>query len=99
VALTDRGCASACGSFTSTVKDLGLGTLVGTRASGAVSGPGVGLACSASGRRMAVKVVHEQSARDPQFRIRLRQEAVAGQRHRTLPCRVLTLGPATGEER
>ncbi|GAA0821772.1 hypothetical protein GCM10009525_09130 [Streptosporangium amethystogenes subsp. fukuiense] len=42
VALTDRGCASACDSFTSTVKDLRLGTLVGTRTAGAVSGPGAG---------------------------------------------------------
>ncbi|QFZ17857.1 S41 family peptidase [Saccharothrix syringae] len=40
VALTDRRCASACDSFSSTVKDLGLGTLVGTRTAGAVSGPG-----------------------------------------------------------
>jgi carboxyl-terminal processing protease len=39
-ALTDRRCASACDSFTSSVKDLGLGTLVGTRTAGAVSGPG-----------------------------------------------------------
>lgn len=42
VALTDRNCASACDSFTSTVKDLRLGTLVGTRTAGAVSGPGAG---------------------------------------------------------
>ncbi|PSL51630.1 carboxyl-terminal processing protease [Saccharothrix carnea] len=40
VALTDRRCASACDSFTSAVKDLKLGTLVGTRTAGAVSGPG-----------------------------------------------------------
>ncbi|MBB4957420.1 S41 family peptidase [Micromonospora polyrhachis] len=40
VALTDRNCASACDSFTSAVKDLRLGTLVGTRTAGAVSGPG-----------------------------------------------------------
>ncbi|WP_158624099.1 S41 family peptidase [Micromonospora sp. HM5-17] len=38
--LTDRGCASACDSFSSAVKDLGLGTLVGTRTAGAVAGPG-----------------------------------------------------------
>jgi len=41
VALTDRSCASACDSFTSAVKDLDLGTLVGTRTAGAVSGPGL----------------------------------------------------------
>jgi carboxyl-terminal processing protease len=40
VALTDRHCASACDSFSSAVKDLDLGTLVGTRTAGAVSGPG-----------------------------------------------------------
>lgn len=39
VTLTDRGCASACDSFSSAVKDLRLGTLVGTRTAGAVSGP------------------------------------------------------------
>ncbi|MEV4753729.1 S41 family peptidase [Micromonospora sp. NPDC049559] len=39
VALTDRNCASACDSFASTVKDLHLGTLVGTRTAGLVSGP------------------------------------------------------------
>ncbi|MET0132616.1 MAG: S41 family peptidase [Kibdelosporangium sp.] len=38
--LTDRNCASACDSFSSTVKDLKLGALVGTRTAGAVSGPG-----------------------------------------------------------
>ncbi|MBB5084057.1 S41 family peptidase [Nonomuraea endophytica] len=40
VALTDRRCASACDSFSSAVKDLKLGTLVGTRTAGMVSGPG-----------------------------------------------------------
>jgi carboxyl-terminal processing protease len=39
VALTDRTCASACESFSSTVKDLHLGNLVGTRTAGGVSGP------------------------------------------------------------
>ncbi|MEU7867145.1 S41 family peptidase [Dactylosporangium sp. NPDC049140] len=39
VALTDRNCASSCDSFASTVKDLHLGTLVGTRTAGLVSGP------------------------------------------------------------
>jgi carboxyl-terminal processing protease len=39
VALTDRNCASACDSFASAVKDLHLGTLVGTRTAGLVSGP------------------------------------------------------------
>lgn len=39
VVLTDRGCASACEHFSSAVKDLRLGRLVGTRTAGAVSGP------------------------------------------------------------
>jgi carboxyl-terminal processing protease len=39
VALTDRNCASACDSFSGAVKDLHLGTLVGTRTMGGVSGP------------------------------------------------------------
>ncbi|GAA0394286.1 hypothetical protein GCM10009530_52160 [Microbispora corallina] len=37
--LTGRGCASACEHFSSAVKDLHLGRLVGTRTAGAVSGP------------------------------------------------------------
>ncbi|MEW9549228.1 S41 family peptidase [Nonomuraea sp. NPDC050783] len=37
--LTDRSCASACEHFSSAVKDLGIGRLVGTRTAGAVSGP------------------------------------------------------------
>jgi carboxyl-terminal processing protease len=40
IALTDRRCASACDSFSSAVKDLKLGKLVGTRTAGVVSGPG-----------------------------------------------------------
>ncbi|MFG1862905.1 S41 family peptidase [Microbispora bryophytorum] len=39
VVLIDRGCASACEHFSSAVKDLRLGQLVGTRTAGAVSGP------------------------------------------------------------
>ncbi|GIH93694.1 S41 family peptidase [Planobispora siamensis] len=39
VVLTDRGCASACEHFSSAVKDLRLGLLVGTRTAGVVSGP------------------------------------------------------------
>ncbi|MBO3750654.1 peptidase [Streptosporangiaceae bacterium NEAU-GS5] len=39
VALTDRGCASACEHFSSAVKDLRIGQLVGTRTAGVVSGP------------------------------------------------------------
>jgi carboxyl-terminal processing protease len=39
VVLTDRNCASACEAFSGAVKDLRLGTLVGTRTAGIVSGP------------------------------------------------------------
>ncbi|WP_329081962.1 MULTISPECIES: S41 family peptidase [unclassified Streptosporangium] len=39
VVLTDRGCASACDDFSAAVKGNGLGTLVGTRTAGAISGP------------------------------------------------------------
>jgi carboxyl-terminal processing protease len=40
--LTDRDCASACDAFSSAVKDLKLGTLIGTRTAGVVSGPAGG---------------------------------------------------------
>ncbi|MFF3438599.1 S41 family peptidase [Streptosporangium sp. NPDC002721] len=42
VVLTDRGCASACDDFSAAVKGNKLGTLVGTRTAGAVSGPAAG---------------------------------------------------------
>ncbi|MET8141221.1 S41 family peptidase [Sphaerisporangium sp. NPDC005288] len=42
VVLTDRGCASACEHFSSAVKDLRLGRLVGTRTAGVISGPARG---------------------------------------------------------
>jgi carboxyl-terminal processing protease len=42
IALTDRRCASACDAFASATKDLRLGTLVGTRTAGVVSGPADG---------------------------------------------------------
>jgi carboxyl-terminal processing protease len=37
--LTDRNCASACDAFADAVKDLNLGTLIGTRTAGIVAGP------------------------------------------------------------
>ncbi|MBE1582516.1 S41 family peptidase [Nonomuraea angiospora] len=37
--LTDRGCASACEHFTSAVKNLRTGVLIGTRTAGVISGP------------------------------------------------------------
>jgi carboxyl-terminal processing protease len=39
VVLTDRSCASACEHFSSAVKDLRIGQLVGTRTAGVISGP------------------------------------------------------------
>jgi carboxyl-terminal processing protease len=39
VVLTDRNCASACDSFSDAVKDLHIGTLVGTRTAGVIAGP------------------------------------------------------------
>jgi carboxyl-terminal processing protease len=39
--LTDRDCQSACDAFASTVKDLHLGTLIGTRTSGIIGAGGV----------------------------------------------------------
>ena len=39
VVLTDRNCVSACDAFSGAVKDLRLGTLIGTRTAGIVSGP------------------------------------------------------------
>jgi carboxyl-terminal processing protease len=39
VVLTDRNCVSACEAFSAAVRDLHLGTLVGTRTGGIVAGP------------------------------------------------------------
>jgi carboxyl-terminal processing protease len=39
VVLTDRNCVSACDALSGAVKDLRLGTLVGTRTGGILSGP------------------------------------------------------------
>jgi carboxyl-terminal processing protease len=61
VALTDRRCASACDSFSSAVKDLKLGKLVGTRTAGAVSGPGSGWALN-DGTGLVLPKVHEIAA-------------------------------------
>ncbi|MEU4447537.1 S41 family peptidase [Actinosynnema sp. NPDC050801] len=61
VALTDRRCASACDSFSSAVKDLKLGTLVGTRTAGAVSGPGQGYLLD-NGTGLMLPKLHEVAA-------------------------------------
>jgi carboxyl-terminal processing protease len=39
VVLTDRNCVSACDAFSGAVKDLRLGTLIGTRTAGIVAAP------------------------------------------------------------
>ena len=39
VVLTDRNCASGCDAFSGAVKDLRLGTLVGTRTAGILAAP------------------------------------------------------------
>lgn len=61
VALTDRRCASACDSFSSAVKDLKLGKLVGTRTAGAVSGPAQGYALN-DGSGLMLPKYHEIAA-------------------------------------
>ncbi len=62
VALTDRNCASACDSFTSAVKDLHLGTLVGIRTAGAVAGPVGGLYRLDDGSTIGLPKYHEVAA-------------------------------------
>jgi carboxyl-terminal processing protease len=61
VVLTSRDCASACDAFSSAVKDLHLGTLVGTRTWGAVSGPGTAFGLD-DGSLLGLPVKHEVSA-------------------------------------
>ncbi|ONI81689.1 hypothetical protein ALI144C_19290 [Actinosynnema sp. ALI-1.44] len=58
VTLTDRRCASACDAFSSAVKDLKFGTLVGTRTAGAVSGPGEGWVLD-DGSMLGLPKIHE----------------------------------------
>jgi len=61
VVLTDRNCASACDAFSGAVKDLRLGTLVGTRTSGIVSAPAAGYLLD-DGSLLALPAKHELSA-------------------------------------
>jgi carboxyl-terminal processing protease len=42
VVLTDRNCVSACDAFAAAVKDLHMGTIIGARTAGIVSGPARG---------------------------------------------------------
>jgi carboxyl-terminal processing protease len=59
--LTDRDCASACDAFSSAVKDLKLGTLIGTRTAGAVSGPAGGYVL-ADNSFIGFPEIHEKGA-------------------------------------
>jgi carboxyl-terminal processing protease len=54
VALTDRRCSSACDAFADVVKDLHLGTLIGTRTAGVVSGPAAEFNLSEDGSLMSL---------------------------------------------
>ncbi|MCE7002831.1 S41 family peptidase [Kibdelosporangium philippinense] len=58
VTLTDRRCASACDAFSSAVKSLKFGTLVGERTAGAVSGPGAGWVLD-DGSMLGLPKIHE----------------------------------------
>lgn len=61
VVLTDRNCVSACDAFSSAVKDLRLGTLVGTRTAGIVSAPAAGYLLD-DGSALGLPAKHELSA-------------------------------------
>ncbi|MEU4233568.1 S41 family peptidase [Nonomuraea sp. NPDC026600] len=64
VVLTDRGCASACEDFSAAVKDNDLGTLIGTRTAGAVSGPGEGYLLDDGSVLLLPRVRHLGPARE-----------------------------------
>jgi len=55
--LTDRDCASGCDSFSGAVKDLHLGTLIGTRTAGIVAGPAAGWALD-DGSQLGLPAMH-----------------------------------------
>jgi len=61
VVLTDRNCVSACDAFSGAVKDLRLGTLVGTRTAGIVSAPATGYLLN-DGSLLTLPAVHELTA-------------------------------------
>jgi carboxyl-terminal processing protease len=61
VVLTDRNCISACDAFSGTVKDLRLGTLVGTRTAGIVSAPAAAYLLN-DGSLLGLPAKHELSA-------------------------------------
>jgi carboxyl-terminal processing protease len=61
VVLTDRNCVSACDAFSGAIKDLHLGTLVGTRTGGIVAGPAAGYVLD-DGSMLEMPRKHEVSA-------------------------------------
>jgi carboxyl-terminal processing protease len=61
VVLTDRACASACDAFAGAVRNLTLGTLVGTRTAGLVSGAALQYRLS-DGTTLVMPSTHEVGA-------------------------------------
>ncbi len=61
VVLTDRNCISGCDAFSGAVKDLRLGTLVGTRTAGIVAGPAAGYLLD-DGSLLALPAMHDLGA-------------------------------------
>jgi carboxyl-terminal processing protease len=61
VVLIDRNCVSACDAFSGAVKDLRLGTLVGTRTAGIVSAPAAAYLLD-DGSVLGLPAKHELSA-------------------------------------
>jgi carboxyl-terminal processing protease len=61
VVLTDRNCVSACDAFSGAVKDLRLGTLIGTRTAGIVAAPAAGYLLD-DGSVLGLPAKHELSA-------------------------------------
>jgi carboxyl-terminal processing protease len=59
--LTDRNCFSACEAFSGAVKDLRLGTLIGTRTGGIVAGPAASYLLD-DGSVLGLPAKHEYSA-------------------------------------
>ena len=59
--LTDRNCLSACEAFSGAVKDLHLGTVIGTRTAGIVAGPGLAWALD-DGSTLGLPAAHDLSA-------------------------------------
>ncbi|MCC5579507.1 PDZ domain-containing protein [Microtetraspora sp. AC03309] len=64
VVLADRRCASACEDFSAAVKDNNLGTLIGTRTAGAVSGPAEAYLLNDGSLLLLPKVRHLGPARE-----------------------------------